>query len=163
MFALRFVYMLALVVWLGGMVVLGAVVAPSTFQTLQALDPAGGRALAGEVFGTSLARFSYVSYGAAGLMIATLGIMALLGPRPRPFLVRGLLIAAMLAIAIYSGAIVANQIEAVQQEAGGLPSRLPAGDARRVRFDALHVLSERLMLVNVIGALALLFWEARKE
>jgi uncharacterized membrane protein len=163
MFALRFVYMLALVVWLGGMVVLGAVVAPSTFQTLQALDPAGGRALAGEVFGTSLARFSYVSYGAAGLMIATLGIMALLGPRPRPFLVRGLLIAAMLAIAIYSGVIVANQIEAVQQEAGGLPSRLPAGDARRVRFDALHVLSERLMLVNVIGALALLFWEARKE
>ena len=38
MFALRFLYMLALVVWLGGMVVLGAVVAPSTFQVLQALQ-----------------------------------------------------------------------------------------------------------------------------
>ena len=163
MFALRFVYMLALVVWLGGMVVLGAVVAPSTFQVLQSLQPAGGRELAGEVFGTSLARFAYVSYGAAALMIVSLTVMAILGPRPRPFLVRGLVIAAMLTIALYSGGIVANQIKVAQQDAGGLPSRLPEGDARRVRFDELHVLSERLMLVNVVGALALLFWEAKKE
>jgi hypothetical protein len=163
MFALRFLYMLGLVVWLGGMVVLGAVVAPSTFQVLQAMQLDTGRELAGAVFGTSLARFAYVSYGAAGLMIVTLAIMAILGPRPRPFLIRGVVIAAMLAIAIYSGVIVANQIEAVQQEAGGLPSRLPATDSRRLRFDSLHVLSERLMMVNVLGALVLLFWESKKE
>ena len=163
MFALRFLYMLALVVWLGGMVVLGAVVAPSTFQVLQLVEPESGRALAGDVFGTSLARFAYVSYGAAAIMIVTLAAMAVLGPRPRPFLVRGGLIAAMLGIALYSGVIVANQIAAVQQEAGGLPSRLPATDPRRVRFDQLHVWSERLMMVNVIGALVLLVWEAKKE
>jgi hypothetical protein len=29
-----------------------------------------------------------------------------------------------------------------------------------VRFDELHALSTRLMMVNVIGALALLYWEA---
>jgi hypothetical protein len=163
MFVMRFLYMLALVVWLGGMVVLGAVVAPSTFQVLQALPLESGRELAGEVFGTVLARFAYVSYGAAALMIVTLTVMALLGPRPRPFLVRGLVIAAMLGIAVYAGSFVANQIDMVQQAAGGLPSLLPAGDVRRVRFDELHALSERLMMVNVIGALALLFWEAKKE
>ena len=163
MFILRYVYMLALVVWLGGMIVLGAVVAPSTFQVLQMLEPESGRVLAGEVFGTSLARFSYVSYAAAGLMIITLTGMGVLGPRPRPFLLRGIIIAAMLGIALYAGVIVANQIAVVQQEAGGQPSLLPASDPRRVRFDALHRLSERLMLVNVIGALALLFWEAKKE
>jgi hypothetical protein len=163
MFALRFLYMLALVVWLGGMVVLGAVVAPSTFQVLQALQPDTGRALAGEVFGTSLARFTYISYAAGGLMIITLGIMALLGPRPRPFLIRGVVIAVMLGIAAYSGVIIASEIEAVQLEAGGLPSRLPATNPLRVRFDQLHAMSERLMMVNVIGALALLFWEAKKE
>jgi uncharacterized membrane protein len=163
MFALRFLYMLALVVWLGGMVVLGAVVAPSTFQVLQALQPASGRELAGEVFGTALARFAYVSYGAAALMIVTLTVMAVLGPRPRPFLVRGLVIVTMLSIALYAGVIVARQITVVQQEAGGLPSRLAAADPRRVRFDQLHVLSERLMMINVLGALVLLFWESKKE
>jgi hypothetical protein len=163
MIALRYVYVLALVVWLGGMVVLGAVVAPSTFQVLQALEPQSGRQLAGEVFGTALARFHYVSYAAAGLMILSLTAMGVLGPRPRPFLVRGILIGAMLGIALYSGGIIANQIAVVQQEAGGLPSRLPAGDARRIRFDQLHLLSERLMMVNVVGALALLFWEAKRE
>jgi uncharacterized membrane protein len=46
MFALRYVYVLALVVWLGGMLMLGAVVAPTTFQVLQASAPATGRELA---------------------------------------------------------------------------------------------------------------------
>jgi hypothetical protein len=96
-------------------------------------------------------------------MILSLTAMGVLGPRPRPFLVRGILIAAMLGIALYSGGIVANQIAVVQQDAGGLPSRLPADDARRIRFDELHLLSERLMMVNVVGALALLFWEAKRE
>ena len=45
MLGLRYLYVLALVVWLGGMVVLGAVVAPTTFQVLQASAPANGRAL----------------------------------------------------------------------------------------------------------------------
>src|SRR5262245_56119175 len=49
--ALRYVYILALATWLGGMVVLGAVVAPATFQVLQASAPAGGRLLGGAVFG----------------------------------------------------------------------------------------------------------------
>mgnify|MGYP003343052626 CR=1 FL=1 len=57
MLALRYVYVLALVVWLGGMVVLGAIVAPTTFQVLQAREPVTGRALAGELFGTIIARF----------------------------------------------------------------------------------------------------------
>lgn len=155
--------MLALVIWLGGMIVLGAIVAPSTFQVLQALQPDGGRALAGEVFGTSLARFAYVSYGAAGVMIVTLTVMGLLGPRPKPYLLRGLIIAAMLGVAFYGGSILAGQIAVLQQQAGGLPSLLALTDPRRIRFDELHQLSERLMLVNVVGALALLFWESRTE
>ena len=63
--ALRYVYILALVVWLGGMVVLGAVVAPATFQVLQASEPATGRELGGAVFTAILERFHYVAYGRA--------------------------------------------------------------------------------------------------
>lgn len=159
---LRYVYILALVVWLGGMVVLGAVVAPTTFQVLQASEPASGRALAGEVFGAMLGRFHYIAYAAGALLLVTLAAMALLGPRPRGLAARSALVAAMLAVALYSGVVVLGNIETIQREVGGLPSLLPAGDARRVRFDELHQLSTRLMMVNVIGALALLLWEARE-
>jgi hypothetical protein len=34
---------------------------------------------------------------------------------------------------------------------------------RRIRFDALHQLSTRLMMINVAGALVLLYWEAREH
>ena len=160
--AVRYVYILALVVWLGGMVVLGAIVAPATFQVLQASEPATGRELGGAVFTTILERFHYVAYGSGALLLVTLALMAVLGPRPRNLAVRFSLISAMLAIALYSGAVVLRSADGIRQEVGGLPSRLPAGDARRVRFDELHVLSTRLMMVNLAAALALLFWEARE-
>jgi uncharacterized membrane protein len=162
MLALRYIYVLALVVWLGGMVVLGAVVAPTTFQVLQASVPAGGRELAGAVFGTALARFHYVAYAAGGLLLLTLAAMRVLGPRPAHVGVRAAIAAVMLAVALYSGMGVLQEIGAVQVEAGGPPSRLPAGDDRRARFDALHLLSTRLMMFNMAAALVLLYWEARE-
>jgi hypothetical protein len=162
MIALRYAYVLALVVWLGGMVVLGAVVAPTTFQVLQRSEPVNGRALAGELFGVTLARFHYVAYAAGAILLVCLAAMAVLGPRPRHFALRAGIVALMLGVAIYSGAVVLGQIEAIQQQVGGLPSRLPAGDERRVRFDGLHQLSTRLMMLNMAAALVLLYWEARE-
>jgi hypothetical protein len=67
----------------------------------------------------------------------------------------------MLLVAVYSGVIVLQTIDSIQLEAGRLPSLLPAGDARRIRFDLLHQLSTRLMMANIAGALALVYWEAR--
>ena len=158
----RYMYILALVVWLGGMVVLGAVVAPAIFQVLQASEPITGRELGGVVFTTILERFHYIAYGSGALLLVSLAIMALLGPRPHGFAVRIGLITTMLAVALYSGAVVLRSAEGIRHDVGGLPSRLSEGDERRVRFDSLHLLSTRLMMVNVVGALALLFWEARE-
>lgn len=162
MAALRYVYVLALAAWLGGMAVLGAIVAPATFQVLQASAPTNGRALAGELFGTILARFHYVAYGAGAVLLLTLIAMRILGPRPKAFAFRTVLVLAMLLAAVYSGVVVLGTIDAIQLEAGGLTSLLPAGDARRVRFDALHQLSTRLMMANIVGTLVLLYWEARE-
>src|SRR5688572_3891612 len=94
--ALRYVYILALVVWLGGMVVLGAVVAPATFQVLQASVPATGRELGGAVFTAILERFHYIAYVCGTLLLLTLAAMALLGPRPSGLAVRAALVAALL-------------------------------------------------------------------
>ena len=162
MLALRYVYVLALVVWLGGMLILGAIVAPATFEVLQASAGTQGRELAGAVFAAALARFHYVAYAAGTVLLVTLGAMRILGPRPAHSGLRAVIVAVMLGVALYSGFVVLRQIDAVQVAAGGLPSRLPAGDERRVQFDALHVLSTRLMMFNIAGALVLLYWEARE-
>jgi len=145
--ALRYVYVLALALWLGGMVVLGAVVAPL---------------LDGAVFGAILSRFHYIAYSAGALALVSLSAMALLGPRPRAFAVRSAIVTLMLLIAFYSGFVVLREVDAIQQEVSGLPSSLPAEDARRARLDELHQLSTQLMMVNIIGALVLLYWEARE-
>ena len=163
MLALRYVYVLALALWLGGMVVLGAVVAPTTFQVLQAIEPSTGRLLGGAVFGAILSRFHYVAYGTGALALLALAAMALLGPRPVAFAVRSAIVALMLVVALYSGLVVLREVNSIQREVSGLPSSLPAGDERRVRFDQLHQLSTRLMVINIVGALTLLYWEAKER
>jgi uncharacterized membrane protein len=162
MLALRSAYLLALVIWLGGIVVLGALVAPTTFAVLQASAPEAGRALAGEVFGTVVARFHYVEYAAGAVLLVSLAAMRLLGPKPPGFAVRTAIVIAMLGVAIYSGTVVLGGIDAIQQDVGMLPSRLAADDPRRLAFDGLHQVSEYLMLVDLLGAVALLYWEARE-
>ncbi|MGE0445793.1 MAG: DUF4149 domain-containing protein [Vicinamibacterales bacterium] len=163
MIAVRYVYVLALVVWLGGMVVLGAVVAPTIFQVLQAGDAANGRALAGAAFEATLVRFHTVAYVSGGLLLLTLALMRILGPKPVHFNARVLIVLAMLGLAMYSGWVVLGRIDEIQAAVGTLPSRLPAGDPRRLEFDSLHTLATRLMSANIVGALILLYWEARES
>jgi hypothetical protein len=170
MVLLRYAYVLALTLWLGGMIALGAVVAPALFSTLQTQDPQTGRALAGAAFGAILSRFHYIAYAAGGLLVVTMTAMAILGPRPRSFAVRTGIAAVMLGVALYSGFIVLGEIDGIQREVAAaapgsalvLPSSLAAADPRRIRFNDLHQLSTRLMMFNILGALVLLFWEARE-
>ncbi len=132
MLMLRYAYVLALAVWLGGMVVLGAIVAPSVFQVLPAYAPVAGRALAGAVFGTVLQRFHYVAYASGGVLLVTLVGMALLGPRPRSFAIRAAIIAVMLGVALYSGVVVLGEIDTLQRElAATSPGNLCGRHARR--------------------------------
>ena len=163
-FAVRYLYVLALVIWLGGMVVLGAVVAPVTFQVLQAQEGMAGRVLAGAVFGTALERFHYVEYLCGGLLIVTSMAMAVVGPRPVAFALRAAIVAGMLGLAVYSGVVVSARIDTLQARIGERvsPSTLAVTDARRIQFDHLHQLSSRIMMINIAGALLLLSWEARE-
>tara|TARA_B100001123_G_scaffold449662_1_gene615963 strand:- start:5174 stop:5650 length:477 start_codon:yes stop_codon:yes gene_type:complete len=157
-------YLLTLGTWLGGMVLLGTVAAPAIFQTLQISQGPGGNVLAGAVFGNVLDRFHYISYACGSLMFVSLIGMALNGSKPVAFALRSVIIIGMLALALYSGMIVSNRITQLQSEIGKniSPSTLASTDNRRIQFDRLHQLSTRLMMVNIVGALALLCWEARK-
>ena len=162
MLAVRYVALTALVVWLGGMVVLGVLVAPATFQVLQASDQANGRWLAGLLFGDVLRRFHLLAYACGIVLFVCLFIMKFVGPPPSAFILRSAIVAAMLALALYSGVGVSGEIDRLQGQVAGRVDSLPKEDARRVRFERLHRTSTVVMAINMTLGLVLLIWYARE-
>jgi hypothetical protein len=81
--ALRYVYVLALSLWFGGIITIGVIVSP--------------------VSDAALRRFFLTSYVAGGLVLTTLFGMALLGPRPSGFFARFVVAVAMFALTLYAG------------------------------------------------------------
>ncbi len=83
MVALRYVYVLALSIWFGGIIVIGAIVSPVPDQALR--------------------RFFITSYVSGVLVLTTLFGMALLGPRPSGFFARFGVAFGMFAVTLYAG------------------------------------------------------------
>ena len=81
--ALRYVYVLALSIWFGSTIVVGAIAAPVSAGVLR--------------------RFFLTSYASGGLLIASLFAMGLLGPRPSDFFARMAVALAMYAVTLYAG------------------------------------------------------------
>jgi hypothetical protein len=158
---LRYLALVALTVWIGGLVTLGAIVAPTAFAVVAARHVEGGRLLVGVLFAAFLHRFEYVAVGAGLIVLLSLVARRLIGPRPVRFGIRTALVSVMLAVTLYSGLALVGQVERIQGEVGAPSETLPREDARRVRFDRLHGLSVGLLLFEVVGGLALLGWETR--
>ncbi len=159
MLALRFSALLALVFWIGGLLALGAIAAPATFDVLGARSE-DGRALAGAVFGETLRRFQTGAYLCGAVLIATLAARAVLGPRPRRVGLRMGITAAMVASAAWTGLVMIPQIEEAQRTRLASPAA-PGDDPRRAQFARLHGLATSLQLVPVLGGLALLLFELK--
>lgn len=158
--ALRFVALVALVVWIGGLVTLGALVAPTAFDVVEARHIESGRMLVGYLFGAMFERFHLVAYAAGAALLASLVARRLLGPKPVHFGVRVGILSVMLAVTLYSGLVLTDAVERTQAELGVPSSTLPEGDPGRVRFEWLHGLSVALVIVTVAGGLVLLAYEA---
>ena len=159
MSVLRFLSLLILAVWIGGLIILGAIAAPTIFTVIEGHDPAAGRALAGDVFGAIFQKFQTTSWILGGLMLVSLAARAALGPRPRHTGVRVLTVAAMLAISIGTGVLITPRIDRLRRESPGSMASLAAADPRKVEFDRLHGLSNGLMLLTLVAGLGLLWFE----
>jgi len=156
MVVLRVASLVVLSLWIGGLAVLGFVAAPMIFATLEAQDPAGGRALAGLVFGAVFARFQDWAWVLGGVLILLLGARALLGPRPRRLGWRLWTIAGMLALSLYTAFSLAPRIDRIRRETSGSISSRPDTDPLKQEFGRLHGLSNIFMLVTLIGGVGLL-------
>lgn len=163
MLVLRYAALLALVVWVGGLLALGGIAAPSIFDVVAEKQLPNGRLLSGALFGEILRRFTVVSYAAGALLLLTLLARRILGPRPHRFAWRAGIVVVMLAATAYASLAVGSRVAQLQREIGVAPSSLPEGDPRRVEFGRLHGISTALQLIPLLGGLALIFWEIKES
>ena len=162
MVLLRYLYVVALVLWVGGLISAGALVAPSVFGVLQAWNAAEGRMLAGQVFGEVLLRLTWLSYVMAVIMFVTLTLHRLLGARPVKYGIRVGIMGLMLMMMFITGFILIPQVDGIQAQVQGPVASLPDTDPRRMEFNRLHGISNILFSITAIGGLALCWWEARE-
>jgi hypothetical protein len=160
---LRFAAFLGLAVWVGGLAVLAGLGAPALFDVLELRDPAGGRELAGLLFGVMFERFQYVAWGAATILLVSLGLRAALGPRPPRTALRIWVVVAMAAISVVTIFVIIPQIDEIRLAVDGAVASLPAADPRRIEFGRWHALSSALMLVTIVFGLGLAWAEIRDQ
>ena len=153
MLALRYAGLLAVAVWLGGLLVLGAIAAPSTFDVTAARHLTDDRIVAGAIFGEMLRRFHVLAYICGGVLLASIVARKVLGPTPRPLAIRLGIASLMLATTLFSGLVVSPEIERMQQ--------VPLTDPYRSGFARLHGMSMALQLVPILGGLLMMWWELR--
>jgi uncharacterized membrane protein len=163
MVALRCLYLIALVFWVGGMVALGALAAPATFDVLEAHHGFGGRLEAGDVFGEMLRRFRFFEYGSATILLGCFGALSYRDPRPAALGIRAVTVIAMLGVSLYAGFVITAQVAEVQVEIQNSIATLGNGGQFAARFDYLYMLTTVLLLVNLTGGLSLIYWEARER
>jgi hypothetical protein len=158
---LRYVALLALAVWVGGLVALGTAAAPALFAAIEAQNTPGGRELAGVLFGAVFSRFQYLAWALGLALLISLGARAALGPRPRRFAVRMWTVTAMLAGSLFATFFIAPRIDAIRREVSGPIAALLDDDPRKSEFGRLHALSTGLMLVTVLAGAGLIWVEMR--
>lgn len=159
---LRYAYVLALVVWVGALVAAGAFVAPALFGVLQAEAGPSGRMLAGAAFGEVLRRVLLAGDVAGVVMLVTMTILRLFGPKPVSYGIRVVALGAMLLANAYTVHILLPEAESLRREINGPMASVAATDPRRVRFDFLHNLSTTIVTGMALAGIAVAAWEARE-
>lgn len=135
---LRYLMLLSLVVWIGGLIFFAFVLAPTAFSVMPNTHIAGnmvGRSLnklhwiaiiSGILFLITSLLYSYVTQGTVHL-----------------FAMRHLLICVMLVLTLFSQFWIIPRMDALRAKVGDF-AQVPLTDPARVQFDALHVWSTRV-------------------
>jgi quinol-cytochrome oxidoreductase complex cytochrome b subunit len=158
---LRYVSLLMLAIWVGGLGVLAAIVAPSVFATLEAQDPANGAVAAGLVFGGVFRRFQHVAWIIGVVLGLVLWARALIGPRPRRVGLRLWTLTAMVVMTLVGGFVIAPRIDAIRQRTSGPVRNLADSDPTKIEFSRLHGASNALMLVTLALGAGLIWMESK--
>lgn len=150
MTVLRFLMLLALIIWVGGIVFFAFVMAPTLFGVLPS------RNLAGAVVGRSLAALHWM-----GIVSGVVFLVASWFELRRPFAVRNLLVAAMLLFTLISQFSVSGRMQKLRAAMIDVDA-VAVSDARRVEFNRLHEWSTRLEEAVLVLGIAAAYALARR-
>ncbi|HZQ96838.1 MAG TPA: DUF4149 domain-containing protein [Candidatus Sulfotelmatobacter sp.] len=135
---LRFLMLLSLVVWIGGLIFFAFVLAPTAFQVLPNTH------LAGNVVGRALGKLHWLAIISGIVFLASsLLYSRLTGGTVHVFAIRHLLIILMLGLTLFSQFWMIPRMDTLRASVGDFAS-VPLDNPARVQFDALHVWSTRV-------------------
>jgi hypothetical protein len=134
---LRYLMLLSLIVWLGGLIFF-----PVFAQTAFSVVPS--RHLAGQVVGRSLGTLHWMGLVSGVVFLASsLVFTKLSGGGAHVFAVRHVLIVLMLALTLTSQFGIIPRMDTLRASIGEIDS-VPPNNPARMQFDALHVWSTRV-------------------
>jgi uncharacterized membrane protein len=136
---LRYLMLLSLIVWLGGLIFFAFVLAPTAFSVLPS------RHLAGTVVGRSLGALHWMGI-VSGIVFLASSILysRLTKGSPQVFAARHVLICLMLALTLISQFGIIPRMNTLRASIGGEIDSVPLSNPARMQFDGLHVWSTRV-------------------
>jgi uncharacterized membrane protein len=147
---LRFVMMLSLVVWLGGLIFFAFVVAPAAFAVLPTHH------LAGNVVNRALSALHWMGVLSGLVFLAVSLVYGRVGTgSAQPLAARHVLVCLMILLTLVSQFAISGRLAALRSQMGVIDDVGPS-DVRRMEFNRLHQWSVRLEgTVLVLGLAAL--------
>ena len=135
---LRFLMLLSLVVWIGGLTFFAFVLAPTAFQVLPNTH------LAGHVVGRALGQLHWLAiFSGIIFLISSLLYSRITQGSAHVFAARHVLMVIMLALTLFSQFWIIPRMDTLRSTVADFAA-IPLSDPARVQFDALHVWSTRV-------------------
>ncbi len=135
---LRFLMLLSLVCWIGGLIFFAFVLAPTAFSVLPTSH------LAGNVVGRALGKLHWIAiFSGIVFLGSSLLYSRLTDGTAHLFATRHLLLCLMLALTLISQFGIIPRMDVLRASLGEVRS-VPLDNPERVQFDALHVWSTRV-------------------
>jgi len=154
---LRFLLLLSLIVWLGGIVFFAAVMAPELFAVLPT------RNMAGSVVGPTLSELHWIGLF-CGLVFLACSVLHDYFAKGdfRLLSVRHTLVVLMLVLTATSLFVLTPKMTAIKEQIGVIDN-VPVSDPQRVHFNELHIWSTRLESAVLFLGLGVVFCVARQR
>ena len=135
---LRFVMVLSLVLWIGGLIFFAFVLAPTAFTVLPDTH------LAGNVVGRALGKLHWIAiFSGIVFLISSLLYSRLTEGTAHAFAMRNVLIVLMLGLTLFSQFWIIPRMDTLRAQVGNF-AQIPLDNPARAQFDALHVWSTRV-------------------
>jgi uncharacterized membrane protein len=153
---LRFLMLLSLVCWIGGLIFFAFVLAPTAFSVLPTTH------LAGNVVGRALGKLHWIAiFSGIVYLVSSLIYSRLTEGTAHVFVLRHLLLCLMLALTLISQFGIIPRMDTLRSSLGDVRSA-PIDNPERVQFDALHVWSTRVEGAVLLLGLVVVFLTAQQ-